>query len=217
MKKKIALVLLCLVVVFAAGCGNKTSDLPVLEDIELAANMEEASSGGYTAQYDADQWVFDDTLGFAIYDKEIYESGNPDGNCPNVNVVVSQAYKGPLTEDDMDSIISQVESLGITGFKIDMNEMRAFMDEPVIYYEATVALTDDMIDLMIEQGAITEADIEALGGREALMESGSTNQAAVCAIVDGNIIIVTGTYYDDAQKDTIVDAIKMLIKTGSVG
>ena len=134
MKKKFALCMVCLLMVLFTGCGDSSTDYPVMDDVELASNMAEASDGSYTAQYDADQWVYDDTLGFAIYNKEIYESGNPDGNCDNINVVVSQEYEGSLTEDDMNEIISQVESMGISGFSINMNEMRTFLEQPAVSY-----------------------------------------------------------------------------------
>ena len=215
MKKLVVFFLICLLLALTAGCGSD-ADYPVMEDIELPSDLQECTDGNYTAQYDQNVWVYDDSLGFAIYNKEIYESGNPDGNCDNINVVVSQAYEGSLTEDDMNEIISQVESMGISGFVINMNEMRTFLDQPVIYYESSVRLTDDMIDLLIEQGSLTEEDVEAYGGRETLIESAATNQITVCAVVDGYIVIVTGTYYSDENKEMVLDGIKTLIKTGSV-
>lgn len=213
-KKKVFSLLLIFVMVFMfAACGDDTADYPVMEEVTLG-NAETATGNGFSAQYDADKWVYDSTLGFAIYDKEVYESGNPEGKCANVNAIVSQAYDGPFTEKDMDTIVEQAGSLGIDGYEIGLKEMRMFKEEPVIYFESSITLTDDLLDLMIEQGALTEADIEALGGREAVIDGGSQTQMSVSAIIDGKIVIFTGTYNNETEKSAVLEAILGMIQTG---
>ena len=81
-------------------------------------------------------------------------------------------------------------------YKRQNNELMSFNGEPVIYYEAETKLTDEMIDLMIEEGAITEEHIEALGGRETLLNMPPVTQIGINAIVDGKAISITGTYND---------------------
>lgn len=217
MKKKFALLALCVLTVLAmAGCTSKEAEYPVLESPEKPDDMTEESYGGYTGSYDADDWVFDSSLDmFQIYDKEVYENGNPDGNCPNINVAVSQEFDGPLTEEDMNALMDELDSVGVDGFSIEKNEMRTLDGQPVIYYECKTVLTDEMIDLLIESGNITEDDITALGGRDVLKDMGESLQIGIAAVVDGNIIIVTGTYYGD-DKDDVTDAMILLIETGKV-
>ncbi len=216
MKKKLLAAVLCAVTVFAlCGCGSEEPEYPVMDDPSEPANMEEASFNGFTGSYDADKWVFDSSMGlFAIYDKPIYDAGNPDGKLPNINIVVSEAYEGPLTSDDMESLMKEMENMGITGLTIENNEMKTFNGQPVIYYETKVSLSDDDIDLMIENGSISESDLEAAGGRDAVKQAGETTQVAVAAIIDGKIVIATGTYYDDSTQ--VLEAIKLLLKTGKV-
>ena len=216
MKKRLLTAALCLVTVFAlCGCGSDEPEYPVMDDPSEPDNMKEASFNGFTGSYDADKWVFDSSLGlFAIYDKLVYDAGNPDGQCPNVNIVVSEAYEGPLTSEDMDSLMEEMKNMGVTGLSVENNEMRTFNGQPVIYYETKVSLTDDDIDFMIENGNITEADLEAAGGRDALKAAGESTQVAMAAIIDGKIVIATGTYYDNP--DQVLEALKLLLKTGKV-
>ena len=49
---------------------------------------------------------------------------------------------------------------------------------------------------------------------DALMAIGETDQLGISAIVDGKIVMVTGTYYDNS--DDVMEAMKLLLKTGKV-
>lgn len=214
-KNLIAIVVIFAMIAAMAGCSSKESEYPVLEDAKEPAAAEEASFNGFTGSYDTDKWVFDNSMGnFAIYDKAIYMAGNPDGQCPNVNANISQDFEGRLTEDDMNSLMDELKNMGIDGFTVVKNEMRTFNGEPVIYYETKTEITDDMIDLLIENGNMTEADIDAMGGRDRLKEVGETDSIGIAAVIDGKIVIVTGTYYDDSAD--VLEAMKLLLKTGKV-
>lgn len=217
MNKKVGLIFLCILMVLTvAGCGEKKAEepkYPALEDVEAPSNAEEGSYGGFTAQYDADNWVFNTGLGqFAIYDKEDFESSSD--KVTNINVRVSGEYDGKIDEELMNELMKQLKVIGMNGFEITDNKIMTFNGEPIIYYEAETTLTDDMIDLLIEEGSITEADITALGGREKLKNSGSVSQVGINAVVDGNMLAVTGTYNEDPSE--VLDAMKLLIKTGKV-
>lgn len=52
-------------------------------DPQQPSNVKDATYSGFTGSYDADKWLFDSSLGlFAIYDKEVYEAGNPGRKVP---------------------------------------------------------------------------------------------------------------------------------------
>ena len=108
--------------------------------------------------------MFDSTLmgQFVLYDKEDYDSNSD--SLDNINVRVSEDFEGPFTEKDMNTLINQLNLMGAsTGFKIISNELKTFEGEPVIYYEAETNLTDEMLDMLVEDGSVTEADLEAMG------------------------------------------------------
>ena len=74
MKRKFALIMLCILTVAAlAGCQSKEPEYPALEDPKQPSNVKDATYSGFTGSYDADKWLFDSSLGlFTIYDKEVY-------------------------------------------------------------------------------------------------------------------------------------------------
>lgn len=201
MKKKLSLVLLCLLTALGilglSGCGDKEKtsapdaeetkepEYSSLGEAPEPANAEEASYGGFTAEYDADSWVFNTMMGqFALYDKEDYDSNSD--SLDNINVRVSEDFEGPFTEKDMNTLINQLNLMGAsTGFKIISNELKTFEGEPVIYYEAETKLSDEMLDMLVEDGSVTEADLEAMGGREYLISMPASKQIGINAIIDG--------------------------------
>lgn len=235
MRKKLGLILLCLLMALGimglSGCKEKAEnekenigseseeeakepEYSSLGEVKQPANAEEASYGGFSAQYDKDKWAFDARMGqFAIYDKSDYESNSE--ALDNINVRISADFEGTLKESDMNTLMNQLNLMGATtGFKVKSNEMKTFEGEPVIYYEAETKLTDEMLDLLIEDGSVTEADIEAMGGREYLINLPASKQIGINAVVDGKIITVTGTYKD--SPDEMIEAMKLLIKTGKI-
>lgn len=233
LRRFVALCLILAMIVTAAACSNKDETGPTDADVEnpgdeadpgytvmepavLSDSMEEATAGGFTGQYDADLWHFDESLGFALYDKAIFESGNPDGKCPNVTVVVSNEFEGPFTEEDLSELGESMQSGGM-GYALKTQEMRLFQDEPVLYYEAETKITEEMIQTMLEEGALTQETVETLGGVEAMMDMASNMQSTVCAIIDGRVVVFTATYYDEASQAATMEGIKALIQTGAVG
>lgn len=221
MKRKILTLLLCLLFILClpalTSCGSDEpaaeASYPELADVEVPENAEEASYDGFSGKYDADQWAFDSSLNtFSIYDIEDMMEGT--ATTSNINVIVNGPYEGPLDEDDLADLLEELEAMNISGFEIVDSKLMNFAGEPLIYYEAETSLTDDMLDLMIESGSITEEQIEDLGGRETLKEMPAATQMGINAIVDGQSISVTGTYTDD--KDHVLEAMKVLVKTGAV-
>lgn len=216
MKKKLSVIMLCIAMLFITGCGGSDEpEYPSLGDAVEIENAQESSHGGFTAQYDSEKWVFDNSLGlFTIADKETYASEAK--SCNNINAIVSEAYEGPFSKEDMDALMKEMKSSGPAGFEIKKNELKTFLGEPVIYYETETSITDEMLDILVKNGNLTEELITQAGGREALKASAASRQVAICAIIDKNIVILTGTYYDDGDKGDIIETMKCLIKTGKV-
>ena len=215
-KTMIACAVLALALLLAA-CGG-TADYPVMEPVALdSLTLASAESDTLSAQFPEEEWVFDVSMvpvDFAIYDTEtlLDETGTM-----NINIMLSGQYSGKLKQSDLDGVVDELKNSDMAdGMNIEVSEMRSLEGEPVGYIESTSTYTESMIDFYLENSGITEEQLEALGGREALLNTPPTRQIQMYAVVDGNILVVTGTYYDDAAKTRLVDTMSILLQTVKV-
>ena len=215
-KTMIACAVLALALLLAA-CGG-AADYPVMEPVALdSLTLASAESDTLSAQFPEEEWVFDVSLvpvDFAIYDTEtlLDETGTM-----NINIMLSGQYSGKLKQSDLDGVVDELKNSDMAdGMNIEVSEMRSLEGEPVGYIESTSTYTESMIDFYLENSGITEEQLEALGGREALLNTPPTRQIQMYAVVDGNILVVTGTYYDDAAKTRLVDTMSILLQTVKV-
>lgn len=215
-KTMIACAVLALALLLAA-CGG-AADYPVMEPVALdSLTLASAESDTLSAQFPEEEWVFDVSMvpaDFAIYDTEtlLDETGTM-----NINIMLSGQYSGKLKQSDLDGVVDELKNSDMAdGMNIEVSEMRSLEGEPVGYIESTSTYTESMIDFYLENSGITEEQLEALGGREALLNIPPTRQIQMYAVVDGNILVVTGTYYDDAAKTRLVDTMSILLQTVKV-
>ena len=87
---------------------------------------------------------------------------------------------------------------------------------PVIYMEETLSFTDETVDWMLDNGVWTEAWLEQMGGREAITAIPDTDQLLLYAVVDGQLCIYTGTYYEEGQKATVLEALTLMVQTTEI-
>ena len=76
-----------------------------------------------------------------------------------------------------------------------------------------LSFTDETVDWMLDNGVWTEAWLEQMGGREAITAIPDTDQLLLYAVVDGQLCIYTGTYYEEEQKDDVLECMNVLIQT----
>ncbi len=112
----------------------------------------------------------------------------------------------------MKSVTGEIENQA-SFITVGLTEMRLLNGEPVIYSEVTTSFNEETIDYMIDNGVWTEDWIDANGGREAFLAIPDTEQVYLYAVVDGNLYIYIGTYYEDADKQTVIDAMTVFIQT----
>ena len=215
-KTMIACAVLALALLLAA-CGG-AADYPVMEPVALdSLTLASAESDTLSAQFPEEEWAFEVSMvpvDFAIYDTEtlLDETGTM-----NINIMLSGQYSGKLKQSDLDGVVDELKNSDMAdGMNIEVSEMRSLEGEPVGYIESTSTYTESMIDFYLENSGITEEQLEALGGREALLNTPPTRQIQMYAVVDGNILVVTGTYYDDAAKTRLVDTMSILLQTVKV-
>ena len=54
------------------------------------------------------------------------------------------------------------------------------------------------------------------GGRETILAIPNSHSIVVYGILDGNLVIYGGTYYEDAQKQEVLDAINIMLQTTEI-
>lgn len=202
-------VLALMFVLLLAGCSAK-ADYPEMKAVDTAGlELAEAADSSVKFSYPADQWT--EMEGSSPLTVAYNESLDQEYVC-NLNVQFSQDYNGTLKEKDLKSMMDEMETYA--GYmEVTTSELRLLAGEPVIYMECVTQFNDEYLDLLIEQGAVSEADIEAMGGREVFLNIPATEQIMMYAAVDGGLFVYVGTYYDDAQKQAVTDLMTVVIPT----
>ena len=183
--------------------------LPVIEAVDISGmELATADDGTVQVSYPADAWAFSEgqtplTLMYA-------ETDGTD-QAVNVNIQAAGAFSGELTEADMDSLTEGLDSMG--GYmSLQTAELRSLNGSPAIYMENVLQFTDEYIDLMLEQGVLDQETVDAMG-RETLLSIPPTTQVMVYAVNNGELFVFVGTYYEEAQKDIVLDMITIMAQT----
>jgi len=123
-------------------------------------------------------------------------------------------YGGELDEEFMDNIVNSLNNdLSLT---VTTSEMRSFQNAPIFYAEMSVEFTDEVIDNLLAQGIWTEKGLEEKGGREAYKNIPKTNTIMIYAVIDGYMVTYGGSYYDEAQKKIVLNAINVMLQTTEI-
>lgn len=207
-----------------AGCGSsedkdkeqEKEKEPAYTAID-AVNPESVTLG--SAQNDTVKISFDSTkwhhweqmqnLGIAL--TETWEDEY------TVSVVTTVNGKYPEGQEIEEENRKQLmEGMGEAGdwMTFPVSELRTFNDEIVIYIESTMDYTEEYLEYIVEAGLYTQEWVDQ--NRDTLLNAPNTNQIQVYAIVDGNLVSYIGTYYDDTQKQDVLDAITIAIQTTEV-
>lgn len=209
--KKSTLLALILVPVLLTGCG--TPNYPVLETADASAvTLDTIENSVIRYSYPSKDWFQIGDLPLQIAYTDTWNTGY------NVNINVGLASTAKigrkLTEKDMDSLLSEMVAVGGVDFvTVDVSEMRLYDGEPVIYVEQSTKITDEALDLMIAEGVYTEEMIDAIGGREVVLAMPTASQIAIYAVVDGYCYVCVGSYYEESQKQMLLDAMTIVLST----
>lgn len=216
------LVLLLMVTVFM-GCGNNENkdkeqsknNKPAYTALE-AANPESVTLG--TAQNDSVKISFDSAkwhhweqmqnLGIALT-----ETWEQEYTVSVVTTVISEYTAGKITEADRKELMDGMGEAG-NWMSIPVSEMRTFNDENVIYMESITSYTEEYMKYIVEAGLYTQEWVDQ--NKETLLNAPKTNQIQIYAVVDEHLVSYIGTYYEDTQKQTVIDAITIAIQTTEI-
>ena len=206
MKKIINLLVFLLVaaIVFS-GCGSSQTNLAVIKTPKADSDVERVNV--FCAEFPADTgtWVLDDsTEPYILY----YSDSLSSGQACNFSVNIGQPYDSTLDQQVLESFVQSYTSANVF-ITVTLSELRLLNGSPAIYAESTLHYTDEAIDYALENGLFTQELLDSLGGREAFLNTPPVQQITVCPVVDGYLCVFTGTYFNDEQKQAILDAIAL--------
>ena len=214
MKRKTfaALAAVCLVLcLILAGCGTVSEeDYPPLEKVDLPSmTLETVGNSTVSVQYPADKWTgSDDTSPLIIYYTDTLDTGE----AVNINVQQSGTYSGKFTEKYMNKLTDGITE-SFPNIEILRAELRSINGKSVIYTETVTRFNDEMLDLLLEQGVLTQDDVDAAGGRDAILSIPPTDQITLYAVTGAYLYIYTGTYYEESQKADWLQAMTVMAQT----
>ena len=217
MYRKIAMALsVCLVCALVlSGCSvyePDPSSFPAMKGAEAAGmNLAIAGNDQVEVSFDSDIWtVHEDS---ALLTLLLLETVDEEYKV-NINVQVGSEYEGPFKTKDRNALYQTFSSYGYASF--DIFELRRLEDEVIIYAEMVTEFTEKQIDKLTKEGLLTEENIAAMGGREYLLSIPTAYQTMIYAICNGHICVFTGTCYDEAQKETVLEQMLVMIDTTEV-
>ena len=200
--------MLCLIL---AGCGAvNEEDYPPLEKVDLSSmTLETVGNSTFSVQYPAGKWTGSDgTSPLIIY----YSDTLGTGEAVNINVQQSGTYSGKFTEKYMNKLTDGITE-SFPNIEILRAELRSINGRSVICTETVTRFNDEMLDLLLEQGVLTQADIDNAGGRDVILSIPPTDQITLYAVTGAYLYIYTGTYYEESQKADLLQAMTVMAQT----
>ncbi len=200
--------MLCLIL---AGCGAvNEEDYPPLEKVDLSSmTLETVGNSTFSVQYPAGKWTGSDgTSPLIIY----YSDTLGTGEAVNINVQQSGTYSGKFTEKYMNKLTDGITE-SFPNIEILRAELRSINGRSVICTETVTRFNDEMLDLLLEQGVLTQADIDNAGGRDVILSIPPTDQITLYAVTGAYLYIYTGTYYEESQKADVLEALTVMAQT----
>lgn len=207
-KRIIAALLAACLCLMLCGCGGEK--YPSMRCVDISnLSLSEASNSVMSLRYPDELWYgADDTDPLIIY----YRSTMGTDQVININAQKLSECRTAPTEQDMKDIVDGVQEMYVS-IDIKDAELRDLNGSTVIYMEGTFSFTDDVIDLVLESGKWTQADLDAMGGREVLLALPPTEQMFLYLVKDGWLYLYTGTYFDEQHHDMVLDTITVLAQT----
>lgn len=204
--------LLALVLLLLAGCADESDSYPVMTPAPLDVTaLEPAVGEELRFSFPASGWTVGD------YDIPVitFDESNDEHPPLTVSAQIVGSFPGKLNNQYRDDLAEAMEEQ-VSAMTTDLLEMRMLRGERVLYWETTGRFTDENLDAMLEAGTITQAYIDEQGGRSALLDIPTTHYITIYAAKDRQLLLYTGTYYDAAQKQLVLDAMTTAIATSAV-
>lgn len=195
------------------GCGSKdkTPEYPGMELIDLS-ELDLLAAEDDTIKYQVvrDEWIpgTDGSGAMVMMYADTMETEHP------VNLAANfVGYSGEALEEEFANELV-AELCSEPWMELQFSEMRTLAGEPILYAEAAFQYTDEIINEMLEDGKLTEESLAAAGGRETLLQA-KADMIMICTVVDEYGVVYCGSYYEEDQKQIVIDGLNVMIQTTS--
>lgn len=211
------------------GCSNQSNAIP--KDKQFAQEkVEERTIDFETTEYSTDKltvqvptsWRLDNTSDpsniFVLKDVwKATEEFAPKISLINVPIDVPKDSEKYL-ENFPEKFTKAFKTVGTEGFvetTIEQLEMIDMSFGQVAYIELKSKTTNEGIDLMIKENELAEALVDAVGGREVLIDASEESELQIHMVKNEEIFIIRGVY-DDASYESVKEVALYIAQTLSV-
>lgn len=222
-KKIISILLLTFFSISLVGCSKASNnsiptteqnssvteqDLPVMEQVTIDFDTATADGEYVKANYPSEEWTYIDDSPLSPF---MLSYTNASEN--NININISASQKSPYSLQELAKLFPEQLKESTPGINVTLSEVKKFGKEELLYVETVTKITDESIDLLIEEGSLTEEMIEQAGGREVLKSTPETKQISFGIQKDGKLVFITGSYFNDSEKEVVLKAMNTLAQT----
>ncbi len=215
MIKKLTSMLFLICLIFSlVGCKAKIEAIP-MNAINIDFNISNVTNNTLTFDYPSDDWEQGQSPTPEIIKVVLYYKGENASEGTNINVGATSQSTDITLEDYVALMPSKLEKSS-PGTKVNVAELRKINDIEIGYIEMSTKLEEKDIDYGLQQGIFTEQSINQAGGREALLNQPEVKQIQMSVSFEGKLTNITGTYYDDSEKEDVLKAMTTMAQTAKL-
>lgn len=186
--------------------GSKYSALE-LPDV-TGLTTAEATGNGAKYSYPADKWTLDEDNGQLFYNDTLEANAKVNGT------VRFEAADTELTEDDLADMKASFLDGDMSFIEAKHAEFVSVGGSKVAYLDLAITDLEAYVDMIIEQAGLSEENLESYGGRDGLLEMiPPTNQLMFYFNVDGDLYSLSGVYFDDVQRNALMELFATVLPT----
>ena len=182
-----------------------------MASINIDFNTDTVTNDTLTFEYPSDEWVVGESIS-PVIKVILYFTGENAAENTNISVGTSAPSKEITLYDYVALMPLQLEKSS-PGTKVSLSEVRVINDMEIGYLEMTTKITEDEMNYGLEQGIFTEESIEDAGGKEAFLNQPEVKQIQMSLYIGGNLTNITGTYYNDNEKEDVLKAMCTMVQT----
>lgn len=214
--KKLMTICVIATTVFCAGCSGDTSSKASTDAKTGVAAEGEKKAVETGDTFETDSFSFVAPKGWKNPGIEVMEGAITigKGNDKSINVVIMEApaeLANLSVEDYKKSIEANFELQKDLGLTLNKAEVQTKPYGDIVYIEMSTKVTQELIDVSMESGLLTQEAIDVMGGVEAYMKNMSMEQICAYSIQDGKILMVTAQVVGGGSLDSIKDEVNFVI------